>query len=155
MDQSPLEGQRFRRVYEDNVDAIRRYCYRRIPASEVDDATTEVFMVVWKRFDSVPDGENTLPWIFGVARNVIRNHDRSVRRRGRLTAKLGSLPTQTGPSAEVQVIRRIEDETMLDAVRSLKAADREILMLAAWEGLKPCEIAAALGIDPHAASMRL
>lgn len=155
MEQSPPESQRFRRLYDDNVEVIRRYCYRRIPESEVDDATIEVFTVVWKRLSEAPSGDGVLPWVYGIAHNVVRNLDRTRRRRARLANKLGTLRRRDEPSAEIQVIRRIDDEAVLDAVRELRTADREILMLAAWEGLKPSEIASVLNIDAHAASMRL
>lgn len=145
----------FRRMYDEHVDAIRRYFYRRVPASDVDDATIEVFTVVWRRLDSVPDGSGTLPWIFGIARNVLRNQQRAERRRSRLRSKLGWLGQPLAPDPEMQVIRRIEDLDMLRALRDLRPRDREILMLTAWEGLQPREIAEVLGIDPHAASMRL
>lgn len=155
MDQSPADNRRFRRIYDDHVEAIRRYCYRRVPASDVDDATVEVFTVVWRRLDTAPNGDEVLPWMYGIARNIVRNHQRSYRRQTRLAGRLGSMPRVDDPSAEIQVVRRLEDERLLDAVADLKQADREILMLAAWEGLKPAQIAAVLGIDPHAASMRL
>jgi RNA polymerase sigma-70 factor (ECF subfamily) len=153
--QSTPDDRRFRWMYDAHVDAVRRYFYRRLPASEVDDATIEVFMVVWRRLDSVPKDDGALPWIYGIARNVLRNQQRSDRRRTRLVGKLGRLGARTDPAAEVQVIQRIEDREMLAAVQELRPADREILLLAAWEGLAPRQIGAVLGIDPHAASMRL
>jgi RNA polymerase sigma-70 factor (ECF subfamily) len=41
------------------------------------------------------------------------------------------------------------------ALDGLAAADRELLLLVAWEGLTPAEAAAALGISPVAARSRL
>ena len=102
-----------------------------------------------------PDGDGTLPWIYGIARNVLRNQRRTDRRRTRLVGKLGRLASRADPATEVQVIQRIEDREILAAVHELRPGDREILLLAAWEGLEPREIGAVLGIDPHAASMRL
>ena len=45
-----------------------------------------VFLEVWRRRDSVPDTRpagaegSVLPWLYGVANNVVRNHARSLRR---------------------------------------------------------------------------
>jgi RNA polymerase sigma-70 factor (ECF subfamily) len=80
VEQSPPESARFRRIYDGHVDGIRRYCYRRLPSADVDDATAEVFMVVWRRIDEVPEGDEAMLWMYGIARNVVRNQRRPARR---------------------------------------------------------------------------
>ena len=144
----------FRWVYDRNVDAIRRYCQRRLPHHDVDDAIADVFLVAWRRFDRMPQGDEALLWLYGVARNVVRNQQRTARRVLRLRRKLPAAPGGIEDTA-AQVIRRIEDQEVLDALASLRSSDQELLRLAAWEGLKPAAIGQVLGINPHAASMRL
>lgn len=152
---SPSASPRFCEVYTRHVDSIRRYCYRRLARSEVDDATAEVFLVAWRRVDQMPGGDDALFWLFGIARNVVRNHNRSRFRRNRLQSRLAQSGSTPSHDVAVQVIRRIEHQEVLDALAALRPRDREILRLAAWEGLKPAAIARVLGIEPHAASMRL
>lgn len=53
------------------------------------------------------------------------------------------------------MVRQAEDEEVLTALRSLKALDREVLMLAAWEELTAPEMADALGISLSAVEQRL
>jgi RNA polymerase sigma-70 factor (ECF subfamily) len=53
------------------------------------------------------------------------------------------------------VIQRISDREIHEAVSQLRPMDQEVLRLAAWEGLKPAQIASVLDIEPHAASVRL
>ncbi len=55
----------------------------------------------------------------------------------------------------MQVVRRSEDEEVLDALARLRPADREILRLSIWEELTNTEIAKVLEIEPHAVTMRL
>ena len=55
MARSPRTDAKFRRIYDGHFVAIRSYCLRRLPASEVSDAVAEVFLVVWRRIDDVPD----------------------------------------------------------------------------------------------------
>ena len=144
----------FRVVYDSHVAAIRRYCQRRLPRPDVDDATAEVFLVAWRRVDRMPGGDEALLWLYGVARNVVRNQQRSARRMLRLRSRL-QLASPGGEDTAVQVIRRFEDQEVLDALAKLRPSDQELLRLAAWEGLKPAAIGQVLGIHPHAASMRL
>ncbi|MDJ0665316.1 MAG: sigma-70 family RNA polymerase sigma factor [Acidimicrobiia bacterium] len=144
----------FRGAYDRHVAAIRRYCQRRLPRPDVDDATAEVFLVAWRRVDRMPGGDETLLWLYGVARNVVRNQQRTARRAQRLRSRV-QLASPGGEDTATQVIRRIEDQEVLDALGGLRPSDQEILRLAAWEGLKPAAIGQVLGIRPHAASMRL
>jgi RNA polymerase sigma-70 factor (ECF subfamily) len=146
---------RFHDIYGAHSNAIHRYCYRRLSPSEADDATADVFLVVWRRIDRAPSGEETLLWLYGIARNVVRNYQRSGRRIAKLRSRLAGTAAPRASDASVQVIRRIDDQEILEALARLRPADQEILRLAAWEGLKPAEIGSLLKIDPHAASMRL
>ena len=155
MGQSPITDTKFRRIFEEHFDAVTRYCLRRLPVADVNDATSEVFLVAWKKIDRVPSGEEALPWLYGVARNVVRNASRSNRRSERLTGRLGGLARHHTPDPGAVVIRRREDEQLLDALSGLSADDQEVLRLKAYEGLTAPQIAVALDISPEAAKKRL
>lgn len=68
MDGTPSANARFRNLYEEYYDAMRDYCLRRLPSDDTNDALAEIFMVVWRRLNSVPDGDQARLWLFGVAR---------------------------------------------------------------------------------------
>jgi RNA polymerase sigma-70 factor (ECF subfamily) len=142
-------------MYDENLPAIRRYCARRLPMSEVDDATAEVFLVAWRRIESVPGGPDARYWLYGVARNVVRNTERAARRRTRLSLRLLPVRQTSAPGPEPVVIRLSEDAEVLEAIAALRPADQEILRLSVWEELSNQEIAAVLGIEAHAVTMRL
>ena len=76
---------RFTRVYEEHLETIRRYVWRRDPEL-VDDVVAETFLVAWRRVDDIP--ENAAAWLIGVARNVRRNTRRSARRQEAVSARL-------------------------------------------------------------------
>jgi len=152
---SPRTDAKFRRIYDEHFLAIRSYCLRRLPASEVNDAVAEVFVVLWRRIDDAPEGDDAPLWLYGVARNVVRNAHRSARRRTRLKGKLGPLHRTIEPDPEMLVVRRSADTAMLEALAELRQTDREILRLSFWEDLTNIEIATVLGIEPHAVTMRL
>ena len=72
--------QRFRSLYDWMYPDILGYLARRIGQQEAVDAAADVFVVVWGRIDDVPEGDAARPWLFGVARNVLRNRRRAARR---------------------------------------------------------------------------
>ncbi|MDX1690580.1 MAG: sigma-70 family RNA polymerase sigma factor, partial [Acidimicrobiia bacterium] len=84
-----------------------------------------------------------------VARNIVRNAERSRRRRERLAAKAASAAPATATSSPER------DPEVLAALGRLRATDREILRLHAWEDLGPSEIATVLNISAGAAKVRL
>jgi RNA polymerase sigma-70 factor (ECF subfamily) len=141
-------------VYDETFTAIRAYCIRRLPVSEVNDAVAEVYAIAWRRMDDIPDGEGARLWLFGIARNVIRNTTRSMRRRERLNWRLLATPSASSLDPETIVVRRSEDNRVLEALSHLRESDRELLRLRVWEDLTTEEIASVLDIDRHAVSMR-
>jgi len=66
----------FKVMYDRHFDAVARYCLRRVPEQVAQDAVAEVFLAAWRRFESVPSGEKSLPWLYGDAKNVVRGVNR-------------------------------------------------------------------------------
>jgi RNA polymerase sigma-70 factor (ECF subfamily) len=79
--------------------------------------------VVWRRFESVPDGDEAVLWLYGIAFNQLRNVRRSNRRQTRLAARIlpvASMPDSAEPS-DVPV------ETIRAALGALTFDDREVI----------------------------
>lgn len=150
----PDEDSRLTTLFERHYDEVLAYCTRRIGRTEADDAVAEVFSVAWRRIDDI-DWDTARPWLYGIARGVLANRWRALRRWRGLTSKASGLAPTGCDTPEVQVIRREQDREVIEALRSLKESDQEVLMLAAWEDLTAPEIAAALGISTSAADQRL
>jgi RNA polymerase sigma-70 factor (ECF subfamily) len=138
---------RFHALFKRHYGDVVRYAIRRVGADDADDVAEDVFAVVWRRIDRVPDGAGALPWIYGVARRVTANHHRASRRRRRLWSKAaGEETVATHPDPRPELI---------DALARLGSRDREVLELRAWEGLEPREMAEVLGCSVNAATVRL
>lgn len=75
----------FEAMFATHHEAVRRYVVRRQSGALVDDAIAETFLVAWRRLDEILD--RTLPWLLGVARRVLADQRRAVRRRRSLTAR--------------------------------------------------------------------
>ncbi len=146
--------ERLRALYERHRSSIDAYCRRRVPAASVPDVVSEVFMTAWRRIADIPDGSE-LPWLYGVARRVVSNHQRTLRRRHRLGAALRAQPSHPVPETDVQVVRRAEERLVLEALTRLSHGDQEVLRLRAWEELSSAEMGEVLGITAAAVDMRL
>ena len=144
----------FATLYEEHYDEIHAFCARRVPWADSDDATADVFAVVWRRISDA-EADLSRAWIFGIARNVIRNQWRSNARRNRLFGRVRGLAPEIAPGPEAIVVRRQHDERVIAALRQLTASDQELLMLSAWDDLSGPEIAEVLGVTANAVQQRL
>lgn len=145
---------RFDRIFGEHYESVSRYCHRRLPADDANDATAEVFVVVWRKIDDAPIEGEVLPWLYGIARNEVSRFRRSIRRRGALREKLHGQASHPEPSPEVVVVRNSEQERLVAALGKLKPKDREVLRLRAYEHLALSEIAIVLGCSVSAAKQR-
>lgn len=144
---------RFSQLYRAQAGAILAYTLRRSGSREdAADAAAETFLVAWRRLGEVPVGGNERLWLYGVARRVLANQDRTARRQSRLGERLADslrteLATHKGPSGEAARLMR--------AMAKLGEEDRELLLLVAWEELSPSEAAKVIETSPLAARSRL
>lgn len=144
---------RFDRLYADHGRALLAYALRRTSdPQDAADVLAETFLTAWRRLPDIPPGDAARLWLYGVARRVLANQQRSERRRRRLAERLAhELPTALrdlqAPASETDMVRA--------ALAELGAADQEIVRLAGWEQLTPAQIATVLQISPLAARSRL
>ena len=109
----------------------------------------EVMTVAWRRLDVVPDPPATRPWLFGVARNQLRSARRKDQRQQAIAHRVGSqgaFATETEAPSLAPVAAALEQ---------LKPADRELLLLVAWDELPHAEIGQLLSISPNAVAIRI
>jgi RNA polymerase sigma factor (sigma-70 family) len=138
----------FRAHYAD----VLAYALRRLgERGAAEDVAAQTFAVAWRRIDDLPAGP--LPWLFGVARHVLQNEARSARRQSRL---LGRITAQELPGAVPDPAASVpERSAIVSALGRLGEGQREVLRLAAWEGLDARRAAAVLGCSPSAYTLRL
>ena len=146
---------RFEEMYSRYFRDVLAYCMRRGNADDAYDAANEVFAIAWRRLADVPAGEEARPWLFVVAKRVLYRRRRGVKRFRRLVEKAGSVRHHGGPDPETVVVQRAEYAAVLQAASQLSVRDREVLNLAAWEGLPHREIAEILGCSIAAVDQRL
>jgi RNA polymerase sigma factor (sigma-70 family) len=139
-------------LYREHRAALLSYLIRRVEQPEdAADLLTEVFLVAMRRPDRVPEGGEAKLWLYGVARRLLANYRRGVRRRAAAVDQLAkSLATQAiGPPPTVETL------AVLQQLKLLSIDDRELITLVAWDGLSPSEAARVLGLKPGTARARL
>src|SRR3954466_2906293 len=133
---------RFHGVFR-HLGAVTAYAKRR-GSRDPEAIAAEAMTIAWRRLADVPR-DDPLPWLYATARNLLL----AERRRSREVA--ADVPDV--PSLDVAPVAL--DPTLAAALRSLSPADREALLLIAWEDLTPSQAADALGVNPTAFRVRL
>jgi RNA polymerase sigma factor (sigma-70 family) len=145
------QRRRFDALFESYGADIVAYCsWRTRSPSDAQDAAADVFLTAWRRLEELPEGDAARVWLYATARRVIANHRRSSRRRAALQQRLeldAAVQQPAPPDAA--------DALVHEALSRLGARDREVLLLAEWEGLSPTEIAAVVGCLTATARGRL
>jgi len=149
-----ITTEQFEALFDTHHRALHAYCLRRLPVEDANEAASEIFLIAFRRSEQIPGGDEALPWLYGVARNVVRNWKRSGRRSLRLTARTGALASSPPDGPDAVVIRSEEHLEVLAAINSLRSADQELVRLKIWEDLPNDSVARILGITPRAVEGR-
>ncbi len=148
-------------LFDRHVDAVYTFCFRRTASWHLaEDATSAVFLELWRGRARIQEHEGSaLPWLYGIARNVCRNSDRSARRLARALHRLPSGVSLVEADPAEDVVRRVDSERemarVIAAVARLPAHERDVLELVAWAGLSYEATATALGIPVGTVRSRL
>lgn len=149
----------FGELFARHARGVYNHCFRRTADwSMAEDLTSAVFLEAWKRRERTTiTGESLLPWLLGVANNLLRNADRA-RRRYRKALRRLPAPDNT-PDFGEDAASRVDDQrrmsAILAAIRGLSRRDQEVLSLCVWQGLSYSEAAEALGVPVGTVRSRL
>lgn len=83
----PENARQFTALYADNYRSVYAYAVARAGRTLADEVVAETFLVAWRRFAPLPRGA-ALPWLLGVARNVIRERYRAEERQRAIAAEM-------------------------------------------------------------------
>lgn len=140
-------------LYREHAGTINRYVRRRLGDELADDVTAEVFARALERpSEELRRQDSPLPWLYGIASNVIHDHHRAEQRRLRTIGRLQRAHQRS--SSDGPELRSL-DPRLADAVRRLSRSDRDTVLLVAWGELSYEEAATALGIPVGTVRSRL
>jgi RNA polymerase sigma-70 factor (ECF subfamily) len=149
--------QAFEAWYRDHGTAVYRFVRFQVgSADEAEDLTADIFLRALRaaeRYDPALGEVRT--WLFGIARNAVRDSLRRLRvRRHQPLGAMRDLACEA-PSPEERLLWAEQVGHLLDAVSQLSRADREVISLRYGAGLDAVEAARTLGIGQSAFRTRL
>ncbi len=140
-------------LYERHAAAVFRFLSRRAGAAAAEDLLSEVFVsALAARNRVVPHASGSaLPWLYGIANNVVRRYLRRAHRPWPSPRDAG----MDWDAVDARIDAEAQRGQLRVALSALSRAERDVLLLVAWDGLTTVEAAEALGISPVAARSRL
>lgn len=145
-------------VFDLHFDAVHRYIHRRAGADVADDLAAETFAVAFARRHAFHDrGDGALPWLLGIATNLLRRHRRTEERRLRAYARTGidAWTIVDEGAAAARLDARMHGATLAGALLALRRQDREIFLLCTLGGLTYSEAADALALPLGTVATRM
>jgi RNA polymerase sigma factor (sigma-70 family) len=139
----------FSALYEASAADLLKFLLRRTPTPEdAANCLAETFLIAWNKRDQLPRQlEQVRPWLFGVARNVLR---RDRKRDARASAAKAELARElSGVQRQIP-----EGDPVGAALQQLSPVDREIIEMLVWDQLAPREVAAILELSPNVVRIR-
>jgi len=153
------EPEAFGELLKRHSRSVYAYCARRTGNLDLaEDLTSIVFMEAFRRRRKLQlSNAIALPWLFGVANNVVRNADRSLRR---YRSALRRLPIPaSGVSSEEGTMERLGAQEAfaraLEAISTLTQAEQDVVVLVLWSEFTYADAATALGIPVGTVRSRL
>jgi RNA polymerase sigma factor (sigma-70 family) len=156
------DPQAFREFYDRYAVWVRAWFQRQTRSETAAlDLTAETFAQAWrsaKRFRDEADGSGA-PWLFGIARNLLRQYHKHNRIESAARERLG-MPTAWAECEEYDAVdERMEASSLAPllrvAVRALPAEQQKALELRIVQQLDYEEVAGALGCTQNAARLRV
>ena len=141
------DAEAFGLLYERYVDVVYRYVYVRVGSAHLaEDLTSETFLRALRRLDTFSwQGRDIAAWFITIARNLITDHAKSARFRLEVTTADMLDGDQQVDAPEEEVLQRLRDTRLLEAVRGLKPEQAECVVLRFLQGLSLAETAKVLG----------
>ncbi len=148
-------------VFDRHAPTLLGYLGRRVGRHDAEDLLSDLFRIAFEsraRYDS--SRPSSLPWLYGIAANLVMKRHRSSGRYRNAIDRL-SLVRQDDPgvSFDEQVVDDAANHDLLAHVhavmRQLAPADREVLVLFAWQNLSYADIAEALDLPMGTVRSRL
>lgn len=147
-----------------NAQGLWRFLIIRVGGDEnlAEELMQELCLQAARTHTAAGGAEHIDAWLFGVARNVLRRHWRTITRRRRnlpevrvdVGAELAGMLDET-PLPNDTIERREVREQVLLAVSSLSTDDQNLILQHYFDGQSQGEIAETLGVSPRAIEGRL
>jgi RNA polymerase sigma-70 factor (ECF subfamily) len=147
----------FAEFYDAHASFVLRNVRRLVGADgPVDDLVQEVFLAVAQRLGEFQGRSTMRTWVYGILRNIVGTHWRSVGRGGRRdSVDLEILPDAKGTGPDASMEKAQAFQVLHELLVKMDEAKRDVFVLAELEQMSAPEIADALGINQTTVYARL
>lgn len=156
---SLVDPGRFGVIFDRHATVLHRYLVRRVGPVDADSLLGDVFLISFEKRSTFDTSRaSARPWLYGIATNLIGRHRRSEERRLRAVGRLAGRRLPDTDLAD-QVTGAVDAANLWNQLAAriveLPDAERDTLMLHAWEALSYEEIADVLEIPIGTVRSRL
>jgi RNA polymerase sigma-70 factor (ECF subfamily) len=137
----------FEPIFDRHFGAVHRYLHRRAGRELADELAAETFALAFARRASCHASDTVLPWLYGIATNLLRRRRRAERRQLRAFGRSG---VDRWAAYEDDAVARADDVALAArlarALAAMRPRERDALLLYALADLSYEEIALALDV---------
>ena len=141
------EPKQFEPIFDRHFRAVHTYLHRRAGRDLADDLAAETFALAFERRASCRGTGSALPWLYGIATNLLRRSRRTERRQLRA---YGRSRVDRWAAYEEEAAARVDssslDARLASALAAMRPRERDALLLYALADLSYEEIAFALDV---------
>jgi len=157
---SLTSADRFSEIFERHISAVTAYVARRVGPAASDDIVSDTFLTAFRkrrRYDMTRT--SALPWLMGIATNVLAQHRREQATHWRALQSafahgdVSAADELDRSASRMDASAALED--LFPRISALSSRDREVLFLHAWGDLTYEQIATALAIPVGTVRSRL
>jgi RNA polymerase sigma factor (sigma-70 family) len=142
---SLTEPSAFEPIFDRHFGAVHKYLHRRAGRDLADELAAETFAVAFERRATCRARGSALPWLYGIATNLLRRRRRAEQRQLRAYGRSG---VDRWADYEDEAAARVDgssrDAELARALRAMRPRERDALLLYALGDLSYEEIAYAL-----------
>jgi RNA polymerase sigma factor (sigma-70 family) len=137
----------FEPIFDRHFGAVHRYLHRRAGRDLADELTAETFALAFSRRGSCRASGSVLPWLYGIATNLLHRYRRSERRQLHAYSRSG---VDRWVAYEDEAYARVDgsalDARLAGALAAMRPRERDALLLYALADLSYEEVALALEV---------
>jgi RNA polymerase sigma factor (sigma-70 family) len=141
------EPKAFGPIFDRHFDAVHRYLHRRAGRDLADELAAQTFALAFERRASCRASGSVLPWLYGIATNLLRRRRRAEGRQLRAYARSG---VDRWAAYEDEAAARADGVALgarlASALAAMRPRERDALLLYALAELSYEEIAVALDV---------
>jgi RNA polymerase sigma factor (sigma-70 family) len=137
----------FELIFDRHFGAVHRYLHRRAGRDLADELTAETFALAFSRRESCRASGSVLPWLYGIATNLLHRYRRTERRQLHAYSRSGvDRSVAYDDEADARVDGSSLDARLAGALAAMRPRERDALLLYALADLSYEEVALALDV---------